>query len=309
MSINEHPPQVDSLPDISSAGYNLHVPVLLDATLRLVNPQKNESYLDLTAGYGGHASEFLSSTENYADSVLVDRDENAINTLGDFEKKGVRLIHTDFVNATKQLIEEGREFDIILVDLGVSSPQLDKSERGFSFTHSGPLDMRMDNRQEKSAADIVNRMPAKELERIIIRYGEEKPGFAKRIVKAIVAARPIKTTSELSNVILGVHRGKWQKSHPATRTFQAIRIAVNDELKQVEDILPLLPKLLKTGGRVAIISFHSLEDRLVKNYLKDQQVSGYESELQIINKKAISGTEDVHNPRARSAKLRVAVKK
>ncbi|MFZ2991682.1 MAG: 16S rRNA (cytosine(1402)-N(4))-methyltransferase RsmH [Candidatus Saccharimonadales bacterium] len=288
----------------------LHVPVLLEATLETLAPVAGESYLDLTAGYGGHASRILSITGNYTESVLVDRDDNAIKSLESLSNKGARLLHTDFVTAAKQLAEEGSKFNMILVDLGVSSPQLDQDERGFSFTNSGPLDMRMDRRQETSAKTLVNTASAEKLTQIINQYGEEPIGLAKTIANAIVVNRPLSTTGELANLIKSVYRGRWKKIHPATRTFQALRIAVNDELKQVEDLLPLLPRLLKTGGRVGIISFHSLEDRLVKRYFKDQFESGFEAEFQPLTKKPIAGSiNDVHNPRSRSSKLRVAVKK
>jgi 16S rRNA (cytosine1402-N4)-methyltransferase len=214
------------------------------------------------------------------------------------------------VRAARQLIEEGKQFNIVLVDLGVSSPQLDQGQRGFSFTHQGPLDMRMDRRQEVSAETLVNTASEEELFRIITRYGEEPYGFARRIAQVIVAARPIDTTDALANLIKQQHRGKWSRIHPATRTFQALRIAVNDELGQIEQLLPLLPQLLTSGGRVGIISFHSLEDRLVKQYLKEQKQSGLEAELDVLTKKPLDGaTYDVHNPRSRSSKLRAAVKK
>jgi 16S rRNA (cytosine1402-N4)-methyltransferase len=297
MSIKEHPPQI-------------HVPVLLEASLDLLQPTQKENYLDLTAGYGGHARRFLEMTDNYTDSVLVDRDDYALAHLSDLEAKGVSLLRTDFVTAARQLIEEGKQFSIVLVDLGVSSPQLDQGQRGFSFTHQGPLDMRMDRRQDMTAETLVNTASEDELVRIITRYGEEPRGFAKRIAQAIKANRPIQTTDVLADLIKQQHRGKWSRIHPATRTFQALRIAVNDELGQVEELLPLLPRLLKPGGRVGIISFHSLEDRLVKQYLKEQQNAGFEAELDILTKKPLDGaTYDVHNPRSRSSKLRAAVKK
>ncbi|HSW91944.1 MAG TPA: 16S rRNA (cytosine(1402)-N(4))-methyltransferase RsmH [Candidatus Saccharimonadales bacterium] len=296
MSIKEHPPQ--------------HVPVLLEATLDTLHPILGENYLDLTAGYGGHARKFLEKTKNYADSVLVDRDDFAIGQLGEFTERGVRLLHTDFVSAAKQLVEEGKQFNIVLVDLGVSSPQLDMGERGFSFTHNGPLDMRMDRRQNVSAETLVNTANKDELVRIITQYGEEPLGFARRIAQAITENRPLRTTEELADLVKQVHVGKWKKTHPATRTFQALRIAVNQELRQVEELLPLIPNLLKKGGRIGIISFHSLEDRLVKQYFSEQKNAGYEAELQIVTKKPLAGDiYDVHNPRSRSSKLRVAVKK
>ena len=288
----------------------LHVPVLLEATLESLDPKEGENYLDLTAGYGGHANRILSITGNYAESVLVDRDDYAVKRLKSLSNKGARLLHTDFVAAAKQLIDEGQKFNIVLVDLGVSSPQLDQSDRGFSFTNSGPLDMRMDRRQARSAHTLANTASEQELTRIITDYGEEPIGLAKTIAKAIVVNRPLSTTGELGDLIKQEYRGKWKKIHPATRTFQALRIAVNDELRQIEDLLPLLPDLLKPGGRVGIISFHSLEDRLVKRYFKDQFESGFEAELLPPTKKLIAGSiYDVHNPRARSSKLRVAVKK
>lgn len=289
--------------------HDLHVPVLLDRTVDLLNPQKGERYLDLTAGYGGHARVFLDRTSDEKNATLVDRDDYAISQLAEFAEKGVRLLHTDFVSAARQLIDEGEQFDIVLIDLGVSSPQLDQGERGFSFTNSGPLDMRMDRRQELTAEQLVNTAKTDELVRIIREYGEESPNVAKRIAKAIVEARPLRTTEELASVIKRQIRGKWGKTHPATRTFQALRIAVNRELEQVEAILPLLPHLLNKGGRVGVISFHSLEDRLVKRYFADQKHAGFEAELHILTKKPVDGaTDDVHNPRARSAKLRAAVK-
>jgi 16S rRNA (cytosine1402-N4)-methyltransferase len=170
--------------------------------------------------------------------------------------------------------------------------------------------MRMDRRQAVSAETLVNKLSKDELVRIITRYGEEPLGFARRIAQAIVMNRPLRTTKELADLVLSVHVGKWKKTHPATRTFQALRIAVNQELRQVEELLPLIPKLLTPGGRIGIISFHSLEDRLVKQYFNEQKNAGYEAELQIVTKKPLAGDiYDVHNPRSRSSKLRVAVKK
>ena len=289
--------------------HDLHIPVLLDATLELLQPHEGESYLDLTAGYGGHAQAILDRTGMQTSATLVDRDDYAIGKLSRFAAHGVNLMHTDFVSAAEELIEQGKQFDIVLIDLGVSSPQLDQGERGFSFTNSGPLDMRMDRRQELTAEQLVNTAKADELARIIRTYGEEPAGVAKRIATAIVKGRPLRTTEQLANLILSEFHGRRGKIHPATRTFQAIRIAVNAELQQVESVLPLLPKLLKKGGRVGVISFHSLEDRLVKRYFAEQKAAGFEAELQILTKKPIDGAlSDVHNPRARSAKLRAAVK-
>ncbi|PID31607.1 16S rRNA (cytosine(1402)-N(4))-methyltransferase [Candidatus Saccharibacteria bacterium] len=295
MSINEHPP-------------HLHVPVLLNACLDVLQPKAGESYLDLTAGFGGHARAFLDRTANYQDACCVDRDEMALRSLLDLSERGVRCILSDFVSASQQLASEGRRFDIILADLGVSSPQLDRRARGFSFTSDGPLDMRMDSRQELTAAQYLNTVSEAELADVIQRYGEEPKQVARRYARAIIAARPLATTGQLAHIILDAHVGRWRNIHPATRTFQAIRIRVNDELGQLERLLPYLSQLLAPGGRVGIISFHSLEDRIVKRFFAEQAASGYEAELRLLTKKPRYGTEDVHNPRARSAKLRAAVK-
>ena len=283
----------------------LHVPVLLSEVLASLNPKPGESYLDLTAGYGGHAKEILDATQNYKDSVLVDRDENAVNVLKE-KFNTVRIMNTDFYDAVLQLIECGNAFDLILADFGVSSPQLDIPERGFSFSKDGPLDMRMDQRQELTAATIVNKWSERDLAEIFVRFGEEKPGRAKMLAREIVHARPIEGTKQLAEIIAA--KSKHSHVHPATRIFQAIRIVVNKELEEIEKTLPLLPKILKPGGRVAIITFHSLEDRLVKEYLKEVSDYGEESLLKVLTKKPIvaESEELVINPRSRSAKLRVA---
>lgn len=287
-----------------------HIPVLLDATLTVLNPKSGESYLDLTAGLGGHAREVLKRSRNFKESVLVDRDDYAIEHLSEFGDNNVRLMHTDFESAATQLVSEGKTFDVILIDLGVSSPQLDQGERGFSFSHTGPLDMRMDRRQALSAYDLIQGTSVDELAKIIHDYGEEPYMNAKRIAEIILANRPYESTEALATLIALHHRGRWGKTHPATRVFQSLRIAVNDELGQIERTLPLLPKLLNKHGRLGVISFHSLEDRLVKRFFKEQFENGLEAELAPITKKPIPGaTQDVHNPRSRSAKLRVAVKK
>ena len=305
MSMKEHPPQLES-----SSGEPVHVPVLLESVIDMLQPQPGDQYLDLTAGYGGHARAILAKTTNYSESVLVDRDAFALSHLQDLERQGARTMETDFVSAARQLIDEGKTFDMILADLGVSSPQLDRQERGFSFRLDGPLDMRMDRREERTAADIVNGYTEQELVRVITTYGEEPRGRAIKIAKAIVVNRPFTTTAELAETVKQAIGRTGSKHHPATRTFQSLRIELNRELDLVANILPLLPKLLNKGGRVAVISFHSLEDRLVKRFFKDQLDAGYEAELEMITKKPIDGSiSDVNNPRSRSAKLRAAVKK
>ena len=284
----------------------LHIPVLLSEVLATLDPHPGESYLDLTAGYGGHARKILDVTQNYKASCLIDRDEYAIKHLKSEFGSKINIWHSDFYSAVLQFIECGKTFDIILADFGVSSPQLDMEERGFSFKYDSPLDMRMDRRQGLTAAKIVNCASERELADIFIKYGEEKPGHAKLLAKEIVHYRPVKTTKELADIIKD--KSKFSKIHPATKIFQAIRIVVNDELGEIEKTLPLIPKLLTKGGRVGIISFHSLEDRLVKNYFRDIASHGEESELRLVNRKPIvaENVELVINPRARSAKLRVA---
>lgn len=287
---------------------NQHIPVLLSEVLANLNPRPGESYLDLTAGLGGHAKSILDVTLNYKDSVLVDRDEFAIEHLKQKFPADLTLLNTDFYGAVLQLIECGKTFDMILADFGVSSPQLDNGERGFSFRNDGPLDMRMDRRQKLTADDIVNHWSEKNLAEIFVKYGEEKPGHARLLAREIVHHRPIKSTGELAEIIAS--KSRHSHIHPATKLFQAIRIVVNDELTEIEKTLPLLPKLLNKNGRVGIITFHSLEDRLVKDYFKEATSHGEESELSQGTKKPIiaANQELVINPRARSAKLRVVTR-
>jgi len=283
-----------------------HAPVLLEDVVKLLSPEKGETYLDLTAGYGGHAKVVIDRVGTASLATLVDRDDMAIKALSPFALAGARLLHTDFASAAKQLSQEGKQFDMILADLGVSSPQFDIPERGFSLRTLGPLDMRMDQRQSVTAMQLVNELPEQELARVIRRYGEEPQ--ARRIVTAIAEARPLESTIALRDVIsraVGGHKAK----DASARTFQALRIAVNQELTQLEVLLNLLPDLLRPGGRVAIISFHSLEDRLVKRFFKEEASAGYEARLRILTKRPIRGDmNDVNNPRARSAKLRAAAK-
>jgi 16S rRNA (cytosine1402-N4)-methyltransferase len=275
-----------------------------------LRPEKGERYLDLTGGYGGHGAAVLAATQNYKAAVLVDRDEVAVRTLEErFGEKGATIIHDSFCEAAQQLVESGQQFDLILGDFGVSSVQLDRPERGFSFQADGELDMRMDPRQRLTAATIVNKWRERELGAIFAQYGEVSPGLASKVSRAIVGARPIEGTVRLAEVIAKAVGGH-QRRHPATRFFQAIRITVNDELGEIERMLPMLSKLLKPGGRVALITFHSLEDRLVKRYFKADQSRGLEAEYATWTKTPVvaTQTEIVNNPRARSAKLRAAVR-
>lgn len=286
----------------------IHQAVLLNEVLEWLRPQLGESYLDLTAGYGGHSQRILDVTQNYNEAILNDRDLNAVEYLrAKYREEKPQIVQDSFYNTAWRLVECEAKFDMILADFGVSSPQLDQAERGFAFARDGRLDMRMDRRQKLDAWWIVNKWSKRELATIFEQYGEERRARAEQIALAIVKQRPIDTTTELAELVLKI-TPKYQKVHPATKVFQAIRIAVNDELGEIERTLPLLPRLLKPEGRVALISFHSLEDRLVKNYFKLASSEGVESSLEILTKRAVVAgkNEVVNNPRARSAKLRVA---
>lgn len=288
--------------------YTQHHPVLLAEVLSLLDPKEGESYLDLTAGYGGHAVKVLDRTLKPHNTTLVDRDQNAIAYLGrQFDGSGAQIIHKDFLSASRDLLTEGKQFDIILADLGVSSPHLDNASRGFSIKSDGPLDMRMDETQTLTAYDVVNNYTEAELARIIHVYGEEPR--AKKIARLIVDSRPIATTHALAAIVAQAWPG-YSKVHPATRTFQAIRVAVNNELELLEQSLPLWVELLAPGGRIAVISFHSLEDRIVKQFFAEQSGNRYDAVLRLLTKQPVTGGADevVFNPRARSAKLRAAVK-
>jgi 16S rRNA (cytosine1402-N4)-methyltransferase len=288
--------------------YKQHVPVLLNEVLEYLQAKTGESYLDVTAGYGGHAQAVLELTNNFTDSVLVDRDENAINELQKlFPENSVELIWQDFLTASQELIMKGRQFDLILGDLGVSSPHLNEGKRGFAIKESALLDMRMDQRQEIDAKTILNTYSETEIAKILTDFGEEPK--AKQIAHALVLSRPLNTTDQLSEIAIKAWPGR-SRVHPATRTFQALRIAVNDELRLLERSLPLWQKLLNPGGRIVLISFHSLEDRIIKRSFQEASGDRYDAELKLLSKSPITASphEIDFNPRARSAKLRAAVK-
>ena len=288
-----------------------HVPVLLTEVLQYLDPKEGDRYLDLTAGYGGHAEKVLERTNSADQSILVDRDPNAAESLKEkFKGTGIKILNKDFWQATQELYAADERFDVILADLGVSSPHLNNASRGFAFGTEGPLDMRMDQRQTLTAGVIINTYPQDKLAEMLERYGEEPK--AKKIARLITEHRPIATTTELAHLVARAWAlKKHSKVHPATRTFQAIRIAVNDELAQVEQSLPLWIDLLRPGGRIAVISFHSLEDRLVKRAFHEASAGGYDASLTLLTKHPVTASEEeiVFNPRARSAKLRVAQRK
>jgi 16S rRNA (cytosine1402-N4)-methyltransferase len=287
----------------------IHIPVLLDEVLTYLSPKKGEKYLDLTAGYGGHASKVLERTLQPSETTLVDRDQNAIDYLRAQKKfAGAEIIHQDFLSASVDLMEQGRQYDIILADLGVSSPHLDSADRGFSIREDGPLDMRMDQRQELTAASIVNTYDEADLATLLRVYGEEPK--ARKIARFIVEHRPIGSTHELAQLIARAWTGPASRHHPAVRCFQALRIAVNDELGLLKAAMPRWNSLLAPGGRIAIISFHSLEDRLVKEFFREYAGDRYDAPLRLLVKKPVSASDKelVSNPRARSAKLRAAAK-
>ncbi len=241
-------------------------------------------------------------------SHLVDRDQNAIAFLQKkFAGQAVNIIHQDFLTASRALHAAGKRFDIILADLGVSSPHLDNASRGFSLKSDGPLDMRMDQTQSVTAKTIVNSYSQEELRDLIREYGEEPR--AGKIARLIVEHRPITTTTELASIVALAWPGH-SRVHPATRTFQALRIAVNSELDQIQQALPLWIDMLSPGGRIAVISFHSLEDRLVKRAFMEAAGDRYDAVLKLLTKQPVQADdkEIVFNPRARSAKLRAAAK-
>lgn len=285
--------------------------------LRLLKPQPSETYFDGTAGYGGHAAAIIGMIGPSGHATLVDRDADAIRHLRKRFGKQANIIQADFASAAIALQEQGRSVDMVLLDLGVSSPQLDRPERGFSFRDDGPLDMRMDASTGRTAAEIVNETSERELADLIYRYGEDRK--SRRIARAIVQHRPITTTAQLADVVAAAI-GRSEDIHPATRTFQALRIEVNDELGQLQTALPALASLLQPGGRIAVISFHSLEDRIVKEFFRSESrecicppeqpicTCDHVATLKVLTTKPIPGTKDAINPRARSAKLRAASK-
>ncbi len=289
-----------------------HIPVLFDEVLNFLNVRVGGTYVDATLGLGGHSSEILRRLGPAGRLICFDRDpeamakgrarlEEVLAELGG-EAPAVEFQPRAFSEAGAAI--EAGTLDGLLADFGVSSMQLDEAHRGFSFRQEGPLDMRMDFRAGETAEQVVNQMDEERLADLIYEFGEERR--SRRIARAIVRARPIATTAELARVISAVAPSmKGDKIHPATRTFQAIRIRVNDELGEIRSLLTSAGSLLKPGGRLVLISFHSLEDRLVKDAFKAAKDEG---SFEILTKKPVTATdaEMKRNPRSRSAKLRAA---
>ena len=300
----------------------VHVPVLLDEVIAGLQAQRGGYFIDCTVGLGGHAAAILEKISPSGRLLGIDADPEAIkisqDRLSDYGE-AVTLVNDNFVNL--EAISRRYHFhpvDGILFDLGVSSLQLDTAERGFSFHLDAPLNMRFDPGQGLTAADIVNRFSEQELAKLIERYGEER--HSRRIARQIVQNRPIATTVELARLVEQVLGGKRAKIHPATRTFMALRIAVNSELQNLELALKQTLNLLRPGGRLTVISYHSLEDRIVKQFMRYAASSclcppgtvicrcGHVPTLKLISRKVIKPTSlgIESNPRSRSAKLRIA---
>ncbi|MDM8529642.1 16S rRNA (cytosine(1402)-N(4))-methyltransferase RsmH [Anaerolineales bacterium HSG25] len=304
--------------------FTLHTPVLLNEVITFLQPQLGQLFIDGTVGAGGHARSILEATAPDGRLLGLDQDLTALDIarerLAPFNERA-QLIHANFDRIkTVAIREDMSQVDGILLDLGVSSMQFDQPERGFSFQADGTLDMRMNSTNPVTAAQLVNTLPEDELANLIYQYGEERA--SRRIARSIVQARPITHTLQLAEVVKSAKRkrGKGKrKIHPATQTFQALRIAVNDELGVIERVLPQAIELLKPNGRLAVISFHSLEDRIVKWFFKREAstcicppelpicMCDHTPTVRILTKKPIIPTSsDVsQNPRARSAKLRV----
>jgi len=316
------------LPNALQPNATDHVPVLADEVRELLAVRPGETVVDTTFGAGGHARLLAADLRGQGKLIAIDRDPSVRPYFESFRRRtGVqaRLLHGDFADVLDRLASNGVRADAVLFDLGVSSMQIDRPERGFSYAVDAPLDMRMDPSEDYSARDLVNEASAKEMEKIFRRYGEER--YAKSIARAIVEQRrrmEFTRTSELVETIRGAipAPARFGEGHPAKRVFQALRIAVNDELQSLSDALPSALELLRPGGRLAVISFHSLEDRIVKRFMRAKEHGcvcppdfpicncGREAELRSLNRKAVrpGSRELALNPRAASARLRVAVK-
>ncbi|MHB8690124.1 MAG: 16S rRNA (cytosine(1402)-N(4))-methyltransferase RsmH [Solirubrobacteraceae bacterium] len=305
-----------------------HIPVLAGELIDLVDPRPGEVVVDCTFGAGGHARLFADRIGPSGTLIAIDRDpvaEERFHELAGQLPSHARFIRSDFVGGLRELLDEGTVADIVYVDLGMSSMQIDTCTRGFSYSYDAPLDMRMDPTQELTAADILNTWEERQIARLLREYGEER--YAGPIARTIVRLRssePLHSTQQLVDAIKSAipTPAQFAGGHPARRTFQALRIAVNDELAQIDDALPLAWQLLRTSGRLAAISFHSLEDRRVKRFMAELArgcvcppeipicVCGHEPEAELITRRAVAPTpgEVAANPRSKSAHLRAARK-
>jgi 16S rRNA (cytosine1402-N4)-methyltransferase len=301
-----------------------HQPVLYKEIIHALQPRRGGRYVDGTLGAGGHARGIMEASAPDGQLLGLDVDPQALalarKNLAPYEGR-IHLAQASYTSLPSQLAQlEWEAVDGIVLDLGASSMQFDTPERGFSFLHDAPLDMRFGPHAVQTAADLVNKYSERELADLIYQYGEERE--SRKIARAIVKARPIHTTRELVTVIESVSPRRGDRVHPATRTFQALRIAVNEELDAIKAVLPQAMAALRSGGRLAVISFHSLEDRIVKDFFREQSrdlvnppyEQIYEEErratLKEVHRKPItpSEVEIKNNPRARSAKLRIAEK-
>jgi 16S rRNA (cytosine1402-N4)-methyltransferase len=305
-----------------------HVPVLADEVRELLAVQPGETVIDGTFGAGGHAELLAADLQGEGRFIAIDKDASVRPYFERFQRgttASARFLRGDFAVILGQLADNGVEADAIHLDLGLSSMQIDRPERGFSYAADAPLDMRMDASAPRSARDVVNEADERELADIFRRYGEER--FSRQIARAIVrrrAEQPFERTGDLVEVVRSAIPAprRFGDGHPAKRVFQALRIVVNEELESLEQALPAAVRLLRPGGRIAVISFHSLEDRIVKRFFAAEArgctcppdlpicVCGKEPTLRLATRKAIrpSPAETAENPRASSARLRVAVK-
>jgi len=302
-----------------------HVPVLATELLDVLDPHPGETAIDCTFGGGGHAQEIAERLGSGGTLIAIDRDPVAERRFAELEDElepQTRFVRADFADALVALGEEGVRADVIYLDLGVSSLQLDAAERGFSYSYDAPLDMRMDPEDGLSAADLVNQWPEERIATVLREYGEER--HARSIAREIVRRRPLHTTAELVEAIRASVPPAYRfgRGHPAKRSFQALRIAVNGELDSLDRVLPAAWDLLRDRGRMAVISFHSLEDRRVKRFLADRIrgcvcppelpvcVCGHEPEAEPLTRRALAATpeEIERNPRSHSARLRGARK-